>query len=89
MLLINMDSVGKEWAISGTKRRTGTEDFEEKKKLHSDAKENQSISLRQRREVKDIEPKHRDARLIYRKESLGEEDSQGETLARGIQLWEE
>lgn len=31
MLLLNVDSVGKEWGILGTERRTGTEDFEERK----------------------------------------------------------
>lgn len=65
VLLINMNGAGKEWGISGTERRAGTEDFEGKKICPEIVVKARSIGLRQRRRIKDEGPKHRDARLIY------------------------
>lgn len=48
-----------------------------------------SIGLRQRRGIKDVGPKHKYKIDLWGEESRGEEDSQGETLARRIHLREE
>lgn len=87
--MINTNSVGKEWGISGAEKDWNW-GFWRKKKLYRDAREKQKHWPEAEKRDKGCRAKAQRYKIdLWGEESLGEEDSQGETLARRIHLREE